>query len=527
MLAWLMYVVMVTLLLSVAAFVAERTTRLRRAPSRWVWLVAILASLLLPSLMSSVSIQVPNIFTPTASQPLHALREVTTQHLSPVFWFDGGNGNTRNWRDYDAPLKQAWMLMSLGMSLVLAITGVMLFVRKRQWARRDVGGAEVFVTQDIGPAVVGLLKPRIVVPAWLLQTSREQQAMVLAHEQSHLDARDPLLFTIALCLLVAMPWNLPLWWQLHKLRRAIEIDCDARVLEGGHAVESYGETLIEVGARQSGYIGAVAAMSESASFLEERIRIMVLKPGKWAKQIAAGLSLLSLVVAAVAVQVGPPNGESSAASAGSGGGRKEITLEESSLANYVGAYKFGGVVMRVTSSGPHLFAQLTGQPALEIYAQSQTEFFYKAVNAQVTFALDGNGRASALTLHQNGQVINAPRMDDAAAQLVEQGIQEHVRFQQPNPASEAALRRILPTLTTDKPDFNKIDPALVNAMKQHQANMQAALTRLGPMQSLKFKGVGDDGWDVYEAQYQNGLMHWRIAMGEDGVVRGLFLQNPL
>ena len=78
-----------------------------------------------------------------------------------------------------------------------------------------------------------------------------------------------------------MPWNLPLWWQLRRLRYAIEVDCDARVLAGGLDPAHYGETLIAVGERQSAYVGAVAAMSESRSFLEERIRIMISKPVKW------------------------------------------------------------------------------------------------------------------------------------------------------------------------------------------------------------------------------------------------------
>jgi len=56
--------------------------------------------------------------------------------------------------------------------------------------------------------------------------------MVIAHEQSHLAAHDPLLLIVALFLLVLMPWNLPLWWQLHRLRYAIEVDCDSRVLRG-------------------------------------------------------------------------------------------------------------------------------------------------------------------------------------------------------------------------------------------------------------------------------------------------------
>ena len=120
---------------------------------------------------------------------------------------------------------------------------VHLALRKRRWQPAVVAGAPVLVTDDVGPAVVGLLRPRIVVPRWVTHAPRTQQSAVLAHEQSHLEARDPQLFTLALALLVFMPWNLPLWWQLRRLRRAIEIDCDARVLEGGIDAASYGETL--------------------------------------------------------------------------------------------------------------------------------------------------------------------------------------------------------------------------------------------------------------------------------------------
>jgi len=43
--------------------------------------------------------------------------------------------------------------------------------------------------------------------------------------------------------------------QLRRLRCAIEVDCDARVLKAGHDTASYGETLIVVGQRRSLYIG--------------------------------------------------------------------------------------------------------------------------------------------------------------------------------------------------------------------------------------------------------------------------------
>jgi hypothetical protein len=36
------------------------------------------------------------------------------------------------------------------------------------------------------------------------------------------------------------------WWQLHRLRYAIEVDCDARVLKSGLDTGQFGETLIGV-----------------------------------------------------------------------------------------------------------------------------------------------------------------------------------------------------------------------------------------------------------------------------------------
>ena len=84
-------------------------------------------------------------------------------------------------------------------------------------------------------------------PTWLKQSPPAQQAFVLAHETSHIEAYDPQLLTAALALVVLMPWNVPLWWQLKRLRKAVEIDCDARVLRAGHDATRYGETLLAIG----------------------------------------------------------------------------------------------------------------------------------------------------------------------------------------------------------------------------------------------------------------------------------------
>jgi len=55
--------------------------------------------------------------------------------------------------------------------------------------------------------------------------------------------------------------------------------------------------------------------------------------------------------------------------------------------------------------GKALFAQATGQPNSPVYAESDTSFFYKVVDAQLTFTRDTTGKVTAVVLHQAGRQI--------------------------------------------------------------------------------------------------------------------------
>jgi hypothetical protein len=415
----------------------------------------------------------------------------------------------------DLLLRRSWVAVSAAMLFVLVASGAHLFWRKRRWNLGTVGGASVYLAADVGPAVVGLIRPRIVVPAWLTQSSAQEQAAVVAHEQSHLDARDPALLTVALCLLVFMPWNLPLWWQLRRLRYAIEVDCDARVLRGGHDVTQYSETLIAVGQRQSAFIGAVAAMSESKSFLEERIKIMVRKPGGAWRAAAAALGCLSLGLLCVAAEVGPPNSMTSSAAP------VAVVLDSAVLDRYSGDYQLTpNAVLIVTREGNQLFAQVTGQPKAEIFAQSESEFFYKIVKARISFESDAQGRTTGLVLHQNGANITAPRIDSAVAQQLAAATTAKIQSQTATPGSEVALRRLIAGISTGKPNFAEMSPALADATRQQLPQLEAAMAHLGPVQSVEFRGVGNQGWDMYDVKQQHGSSQWRIALGADGIITG-------
>ena len=92
--------------------------------------------------------------------------------------------------------------------------------------------------------------------------------------------------------------------------------------------------------------------------------------------------------------------------------RKEISLPVATLAKYVGTYEVApGVNMMMRLVGDQLTTQLTGQGQIPVYAESETKFFLKVVDAQLTFARDESGKVTHVTLHQNGRDQKATKIE--------------------------------------------------------------------------------------------------------------------
>lgn len=90
--------------------------------------------------------------------------------------------------------------------------------------------------------------------------------------------------------------------------------------------------------------------------------------------------------------------------------RKEITLPVATLSTYVGTYQMpSNVELSVTLDGNQLMAQLTGQPKLPIFAESETLFFFKIVEATLEFQKDASGAVTAVRLRQGSINVLAPR----------------------------------------------------------------------------------------------------------------------
>jgi hypothetical protein len=91
--------------------------------------------------------------------------------------------------------------------------------------------------------------------------------------------------------------------------------------------------------------------------------------------------------------------------------RKAITLDSTVLDKYVGQYQITPErIMTVTNENGKLMAQLTGQPKVEIFAESETKFFLKVIDAQITFVKDAEGRVANMILHQRGRGTSAQKI---------------------------------------------------------------------------------------------------------------------
>lgn len=91
---------------------------------------------------------------------------------------------------------------------------------------------------------------------------------------------------------------------------------------------------------------------------------------------------------------------------------KEASVDPKTYDRYVGRYDCGGgkLILSIIREGNRLFAEITGSPKIEIYPKSETEFFCKLVNAEVTFVRDSAGNVVRANVRAPGLKAEAPRL---------------------------------------------------------------------------------------------------------------------
>lgn len=341
--AWMTWTVLVGGLLGGSAHLLESVLRARGRSARFLWGASLAVSVGLPVLALLGTTTVPVTTNPVAPTPRAGAMEVPAVLAA---WSAGLPPAVPAIAERAEPwLIGSWLVASALLALGLGGGLLRLALRARRWPPARVGGRNVLLSDRFGPALVGVRAPRVVVPRWMLTLDPEKLRLVLVHEEEHCAAGDTRLLLAAALTVVIAPWNAALWWQLRRLRAAVELDCDARVLRRGAPRSTYGSLLLELGSLPPGPALplSVATLSHPTTLLERRLKMIVRgtrRAGK-VKTFAAVCSAALLAVLACETpsptSVRPP-----------GGG-------EAAPAATLAAEEVGGLVTKVGTDAPLVF----------------------------------------------------------------------------------------------------------------------------------------------------------------------------
>jgi len=199
--------------------------------------------------------------------------------------------------------------------------------------------------------------------------------------------------------------------------------------------------------------------------------------------------------------------------------RREIVVDAAILDGYVGFYQLNDTtVFTITRHENQLVTQLSGQREVPIYAQSKTEFFARIVDAQIRFVTELHGQATSLILHQNGRDFPMTRIDATVAQQISDRLAKKLNSESASPGTESALLRLVNGIVSGKPNYDEMSSALAEATRQQWSTLRSDVGESGPVQSIRFVGVGSRGEDVYIVKQVRRAWHWRIALDSKGTI---------
>ena len=297
MIEWFFWSVGISAIISAAGLLTERVLRALRRPVRLIWVAALIASFVAPlyavsrsqenaaaARIDRVISQARSIESPLPADPTRI--PAVEPQLIP-------SGDVRRPDFVPAVTLLLLLILFTAMPLGMLYEHVRLRGDRRSWREDGVDDVRVLVSSAFGPAIVGIIRPRIVMPEWSLSLPADERSLLLAHEMEHIRVHDSRLLLGGMFLLMLTPWNLAAWWQLSRLRLAIELDCDARVLRKQPGTARYGRLLIDVTSRAVGARLAVTAFAERRSSLRSRLLFMT----PTARDRSAPLAVASAVTA--------------------------------------------------------------------------------------------------------------------------------------------------------------------------------------------------------------------------------------
>lgn len=317
--AWIVYSILTGALIAVAALGAEWILKSMKRPVRAVWMVAIALTIGLTltaplridnaPVATGVALSLEDLPMAVVVEPTqyervigyaHQLQQAVLTPIHSVTELAASVGAAANRAVWIAAL-----ISAIAALIALAAVYRRSILERSKWPSMRLLNKSVRVTPNVGPAVLGLAPPEIVVPQWVLLRNQEEQRLVLEHESEHVRAHDPMLLMIACVAVATMPWNAAMWFMWSRLRLAVELDCDRRVLLRGAQKASYGQLLVELSSRRPWMAPAIPAFSWGTSHLEQRLVAMTARPKRFriVRRSASGLLIASALLVATRTEL--------------------------------------------------------------------------------------------------------------------------------------------------------------------------------------------------------------------------------
>ena len=294
MIAWITYAAGAGVLLAASGWAGERLCAAMNWPRRFSWLAALTLATVIPLLAKPAQ---PTIDASAMAQlAIPQTAQVAGSQAQPA-----------------APRADRIALVVWGAASLatLALWGTILTRlawSRRRWTRRLVCGQEVYVSERFGPALIGVARPAVVVPAWVLREGERKAGIAVLHEREHARAGDHLTLLYGTLIVALFPWSPAVWWMARNLRGAVEIDCDRRVIASGIPAGDYGKLLLAIGVGQHKRWVFAPALIESRHSLERRLKVMAAKKTKWSPLRATALGGLALAALLIACDTDAPTG---------------------------------------------------------------------------------------------------------------------------------------------------------------------------------------------------------------------------
>jgi hypothetical protein len=314
--SWMIYIMLVSATVVIAAGIVESALRATRIPTRLVWVVAICFPIVATVVGARIAEPGQSRSVIQSASGLPDGISARDEFVNPVSRLASPLSMPVSLSSrlaiLDLPLITLWLSSFL---LTLGLFGGAAVRLRRIGSAAEVGdidGVRVSMTADTGPLVVGVLHPKILIPKWVLELDRSEQQLVIAHEREHLRGRDPALLALSALVVALTPWNPFAWYMLRRLGRAVELDCDRRVITVRPDVRAYTGLLLSVASRNQATLLPLAGLAASTSSLEERFRSMTTNPTRHrGYRLISAATVVVLLLTATAMMPRPVRGTQS------------------------------------------------------------------------------------------------------------------------------------------------------------------------------------------------------------------------